>query len=145
MRAWFRRVLLRRSLGRLRKGIEAGALDFFLETLLRIMGLVFLLDKDYGKNIDGFVARYSFRSRDGRIAASAVFDGDRMKVKRGALEETNVTVTFRDGKALKEYLFSDNPDIIGSILDNSVTYDGNLNYLAKFAYMARNLQLRYAL
>ena len=145
MRAWFRGLLQRRFLGRLRRDIEAGTLDLFLETLLRLMGVVCCLDGDYRHNIEGFHARYSFRSRDGEIAAGAIFDGDRMKVLRRGIDDTNVTVTFRDGEALKGFLFSENPDIIGSILNNHVTFEGNLMYLAKFAYMARSLQLRFAL
>ena len=39
------------------------------------------------------------------------------------------------------YLLSPKPDILGSVLRQDVMVSGNLNYLYKFAYMAKRLQL----
>ncbi|SCX81266.1 hypothetical protein [Desulfoluna spongiiphila] len=124
--------------------INSRAMDLFLETLLSLMRFAFILDRDFRRNIEGFQGRYAFTSRDGRIAASALFDGSRMKVKNRAVDEADVTIVFKDGKALRRFLFSENPDIIKAILDNEISYTGNLNYLAKFAYMAKHLQLNFA-
>ena len=139
-----RRFFFDRHIRKMIRQLESGLLDAFLETLLKAMKLFFLLDCDYRKNIEGFRARYAFESKDGKIAASAIFANDRMKVNRKKIGDTNVTVTFKNGEALMKFLFNRNPDIIGAVLDNDVTYEGNLNYLAKFAYMAKNLQLRFA-
>jgi hypothetical protein len=68
-----------------------------------------------------------------------------MRVVNSEVDDTNITVTFKDGNAFKGFIFNQNPDIIGAILDNDITYNGNLNYLAKFAYMAKHLQLRFSL
>ncbi len=62
-------------------------------------------------------------------------------MSKKAIDNTNVTVTFRNDKALMNYILSPKPDILGSILRQDVTIDGNFNYLYKFAYMAKRLQL----
>ncbi|MDL1967387.1 MAG: hypothetical protein LWW97_02275 [Deltaproteobacteria bacterium] len=121
--------------------IESEIAEEFLEQLLRLMGLVFLLNKDFKRNIENFNGRYLFQSRDNKITMAAIFRDNRMKVYEKAIDRTNVTVNFKDAKALMDYLLSPKPDILGSILKQDVTIDGNLNYLYKFAYMARHLQL----
>ncbi len=141
----FRRFGLRRLLRKLGREIQSGLLDAFLETLLKAMRLMFCLDKEYRRNIEGFNGRYAFQSKGGAIAASAVFAKGKMKVYKHAIEDTHVTVTFKNGDALMRFLFNKNPDIISAVLNNEVTYDGNLIYLGKFAYMARHLQLRFSL
>ncbi|MGB5983843.1 MAG: hypothetical protein WBG37_00950, partial [Desulfobacterales bacterium] len=92
-------------------------------------------------NIEDFNGRYLFRSRDNRITVGAVFQNETLKVKQKAIENTDVTVTFRNAKALMNYLLSPKPDILDSILSQDVTINGNLSYLYKFAYMAKHLQL----
>jgi hypothetical protein len=72
---------------------------------------------------------------------SAVFRDNKMKVSEKPIDNTNIIVNFKDGKALMNYILSPKPDILGSILRQDVTFDGNLNYLYKFAYMAKRLQL----
>ena len=121
---------------------EEDNMDIFLETLLTLMTLYFVLNKKFRRNIENFDASYVFKSRDGIISASAVFAGSRMKVSRKPAENANVVVIFKDGMALKNFLFSASPDIIAAILDSEVQYTGNLNYLSKFAYMSKNLKLR---
>jgi len=140
----FRRWMLGRDVKKLCKAVEAGALDGFLELLLNVMSLVFFLDKGFRKNIEDFPARYTFMSKDNQIAASVIFKDNRMRIRRDRITNTNVTIKFKDSEALKNFLFNENPDIIKAVLENEITYDGNLNYIGKFAYMAKHLQLKYA-
>ena len=118
------------------------SMDFFLTNLLRLMDIYMYFDKNYRRNIENFNARYSFKSKDNKIDASVIFHDNEMEVKDYAIEDANVIVIFRDGLALKNFLFSESPDIIGAILNNEVSYKGNLNYLAKFAYMANHLKFK---
>lgn len=141
----FKRWYIRRRLSDAVGAINTQAMDLFLETLLRLMGFAFMLDKSYRRNIEGFEGRYVFTSRDHGIAASAIFEDNRMTVKNRAVEHPDITLVFKDGKALRHFLFSENPDIIAAILDNEISYTGNLNYLAKFAYMAKHLQLAFGM
>jgi hypothetical protein len=114
-------------------------MDDFLELLLKMVRLAICLNRKYRRNIEGFDAVYVFRSKDGKIAASAIFKKNKMKVKKYALDNANVTVTFRDGKALWEFLMAGDPDVLGFMLSGKLSYEGNLNYLMKFAYMAKHL------
>lgn len=122
--------------------LESEGAEEFLEVLLRLMGLVLRLDKDFRRNIRNFNGRYLFRSQDRRITVAAVFKDDRLTVSEEEIGDTHMTVVFRNAKALMGFLLSPKPDILGSMLCQDVTIDGNLNYLYKFAYMAKHLQLK---
>jgi hypothetical protein len=132
---------LKLALEKLLHSMESEVAEDFLGLLLDAMKLVFFFDPDYRKNIEGFRGRYLFRSQDREVTVAATFDGKEMEVSEEEIADPNVTVIFKDGKALMHFLLSGNPDILGSMLRQEVTPEGNLNYLYKFAYMARRLQL----
>ena len=138
-------LLLRQHLQMIKTCVESGLLDKFLETLLNAMSLFFLLDWDYQRNIKNFNGRYVFKSRDGSIVTSAIFADGIMEVLDHEIDDSDITITFKDGKTLMEFLFDRNPDVINSILNNEITYEGNLTYMFKFAYMAKHLQLQFEL
>jgi hypothetical protein len=120
--------------------IESEFADKFLTHLLKSMSLLFSLSRELRKNIEGFNGRYLFRISDRNIAVTADFHKNRMNVYEKEADNTNVAVTFKNHKALMNFLLSPKPDIIGSILRQDVTIDGNLSYLLKFAYMANHLR-----
>jgi hypothetical protein len=122
--------------------LESEGAEEFLDVLLKLMGLVLRLDEDFRRNIQHFNGRYLFCSRDRRITVAAVFKNNRLKVSQEEIYDTHMTVIFRNAKALMGFLLSPKPDILGSMLRQDVTIDGNLNYLYKFAYMAKHLQLK---
>jgi len=113
----------------------------FLQLLLGLMSVVFMFDHDFRKNIERFNGRYQFKSKDGRITVAALFGNDRLEVREEEIPNPDITVLFKDGKALMGYLLTPKPDILGSILRQEVSLDGNLTYLYKFAFMAKRLQL----
>jgi hypothetical protein len=122
------------------ESIESEGAEEFLELLLKLMKLVFAVDRGYRKNIENFNGSYCFLSRDGEISVSAIFaDGD-MKVREKVIPHPNITIIFKDGKTLMGFLLAPKPDILGSMLRQEVTLDGNLNYLYKFAFMAKRLR-----
>jgi len=121
--------------------MESEFAEDFLKILLELMGVVLFMDSDYRKNIIGFKGRYQFRSSDGAITVAAVFDNDALDVSEKVIEKPNISVTFKDGKALMNYLFSPKPDVLGSMLRQEVRLEGNLNYLYRFAFLAKRLQL----
>jgi len=124
-----------------KESIDAELTEEFLQLLLNAMRLIFFINPDYRKNIENFQGRYLFCSRDDKITMSAVFEDGKMKVREGAIEDFDVTVNFRNAKALRNYILSPKPDILGSLLRQDVVPNGNLNYLYKFAFMAKRLQL----
>jgi hypothetical protein len=121
--------------------LESELAEEFLEVLLELMKIIFLVDHDFRRNIRDFSARYLFRSVDGSITVAAVFGDDTMEVLEEEISQPDITVNFKDSKALMNYLLTPKPDVLGSMLRQEVTLDGNLNYLYKFAFMAKRLQL----
>ncbi|MCK5381646.1 MAG: hypothetical protein KAJ81_09260 [Candidatus Latescibacteria bacterium] len=124
---------------KLREELYGKATDTFLELLLKGMDLAFCLSKGYRKNIKKFEGRYFFRTADQLVAAVAIFKNGNMKVREEATDEWNVRITFKDAEALRAFLFSGDQDILDSLLKNDVEVDGNLNYVYKFGFMARDL------
>ena len=120
-------------------------MDLILELLLDAMSIIFVLNNDFRKNIDSFKAKYTFRiGRDGTgasviFAPFLLFQFGRMIVKKDPIEDADVSVTFESGRAMADFLFSKSPDIFAALLDNKLSFSGNLNYLFKFAYMAKHL------
>lgn len=132
------------SVGRkLIKTLESELAEEFLDILLNLMGLVFCIDRDFRRNIDNFNAVYVFKDKSGEITVSAVFNNSKLKVFKKQMDNANVTITFKDQKALMNFLLSPTPDILSAILNQDVTYEGNLNYISKFAYMATHLCLMF--
>ncbi|MBI5328603.1 MAG: hypothetical protein HZB80_10010 [Deltaproteobacteria bacterium] len=126
----------------LTKEIFGEVTDKFLELLLSGMDWAFALSKGYRKNIEGFEGKYLFRTADNIVATSVVFKGSNMDVYDNAIDDWDARVTFKNAKALWSFLFSQNQDILNSILANEVEVDGNLNYIYKFGFMARDLAKR---
>lgn len=122
------------------RSLQTEFAEEFLQLLLNLMSLMFFLNRDLRRNIKDFNARYLFKSKDSKIMIAAIFKNKKMKVYEKEIDKTNITVIFKDDKALMKFLLSPNPDILNSILTQEVTFDGNLNYLYKFVYMARRLQ-----
>ena len=127
---------------RLREQFVGKVMDEFLEILLKGMDLAFCLSSGYRKNIKNFKGKYLFRTSNGLVAASAVFARGDMKVKRDAIDDWDVRITFKDAVALKDFIFSKDQDILNSLLKNEVEVDGNLNYIYRFGFMARDLGKR---
>jgi hypothetical protein len=113
--------------------------DECLEALLKGMDFVFQISKGYRKNIKNFRGGYVFRTKEGRMVSSATFEDGNMEVHEKAIPDWNVRVTFKNQQAFWKFLFSKNQDILGSILANEVEVDGNLNYLYRFGFLARDL------
>ena len=126
----------------LKKELCGKATDKFLELLLMGMDLAFCLSKGYRKNIKDFEGRYLFRTADKLVAAAATFKHGDMEVQKEAIDDWDVRVTFKDADALNAFIFSRDHDILDSILANDVEVDGNLNYIYKFGFMARDLGRR---
>ena len=126
-------------LNQLKEQIEGEATEAFMELLLNVMSLTLRLSRGYRSNIKNFEGQYAFCTADGAVEDYVVFQDDRMKIYDRVQNGWNVRVTFKDAAALRNFLFSRNQDIVDSILANAVTVDGNLNYIYKFGFMARDL------
>jgi hypothetical protein len=76
------------------------------------------------------------------VATTALFKQGKMTVNKRAIVACNVRVTFTDAKALWSFLLSENQDVLDSILQNTVDVEGNLNYLYRFGFLAKDLTRR---
>jgi hypothetical protein len=65
-----------------------------------------------------------------------------MTVDDRAIVPSDVQVTFTNAKALWSFLLSENQDVLNSILENTVEVEGNLNYLYRFGFLAKELTRR---
>ena len=118
------------------------ATNRFLDFLLRSMDVLFFFWEDFRENIKDFEGSYVFRTAKGPVVDSVTFKNGDMEVHDKDIKDCNVRVTFKDPKSLRSFLFSDDQDILDSILDNAVEVDGNLNYIFKFGFMVRDLEHR---
>lgn len=114
--------------------------DQLLEMLLHGMSMSFWFSKEHRRNIANFTGNYVFTTKDGKVAASVTFARGSMKVHASDIPNWNVRVTFADEVALMEFLFAENQDILNSLLENKVAVEGNLNYIYRFGYLAKNLR-----
>ena len=136
-RRWWKRRIERQYL----KCLESEIAEEFLELLLKLMRLAFKVDRDFRRDIDGFTGRYQFRSVDDSVTVAALFTGRDLKVKEELIPDPHITVVFKNGRALMNYLLSTDRDILRLMLNNEVVVKGNVNYMFKFGYLANHLQL----
>lgn len=124
--------------------LRTAATDEILELLLRAMGLAFCLSRGYRANIRNFAARYVFVAGEGdsKVEATACFEGGKLHVSERADPAWTVRVRFSSVSAVRRFLFGEKQDILQSILANEVAIDGNINYIYKFGFMARDLERR---
>jgi hypothetical protein len=130
----------------LKKQVLGTATDKFIEILLKGMDWFFYLtpDDDFRKNLENFNGRYYFKGADEaeNIRVSATFSNGDMHVHDDAIDDWDVMVTFKNGEALRKYIFSEKQDIFNSISENAVEVDGNLNHIFKFGFMVQDLTRR---
>lgn len=121
--------------------IEGKITENVIDILLRLMGIIFAVDKNYRKNIIGFNATYVFTDKSNNFYSAAVFNNGRLKVSDKKISDPTFTLIFRDNQSLVKLLFSGAPDILNAMLNQEVDFEGNVNYINKFAYMALHLVL----
>ena len=139
--SWANRIL--RWVTKLAKSFYTADADVFIELLLHGMSWAFVLCRSYRRsNLRNFSARYVFETEDGKVHSTADFAGGAMNVQPHAAGNATACVTFRSVDALRGFLFSGNQDILIPILSNDVLVGGNLNYIYRFGFMARDLARR---
>lgn len=132
-------AMIEKRARKLKKQLTEKVTDDFLELLLKAMDVSFFLSKDYRKNIEDFDGGYLFKTSTGGVTVGAVFKNGNMKVRKKGIDDWDIKVEFTDANALNTFLFSKNQDILDSILNNTVKVEGNVNFLFKFGFMARDL------
>lgn len=132
----------RRQTHALKDALAGAATDKAVEVLLYAMDIAFILLASYRRHLRGFQGSYVLQTADRRVAASALFRNQTMSVRRDGIPSPTVTITFKSAQALRRFLSSSDPDILQSLLTNDVEVDGNVNYVYKLGFMARDLTRR---
>ncbi|MBP7902212.1 MAG: hypothetical protein KA015_05295 [Spirochaetes bacterium] len=127
----------------LKSNIGEDVTDKLILLLLEGMSLIFLFDRNFRRNIINFNGRYVFMDKSKKIYAGALFKNQRMEVTDKTVSNPSIEIIFKDAKALRNFLFSGNPDIINALLENEINTKGNLNYIMKFGYLAKHIQLAF--
>lgn len=145
IRLFFSRRTLQKCVKKIIQDTENKLWDDFLETLLRLMSLSFIIDPSFARDIKDFDAGYVFKSKDGKIQMGVRFIDGTMRVSDKAISSPNITIEFADQSVLRDMMFSGDADILNYMLENKISYQGNLNYILKFGYLAKHLQLQFTL
>lgn len=134
--------------------LEASVTDSLLLFLLNMMEIAFDIAplfvlggplQDYHKQIQGFDACYLFETQDG-VHTYATFHDGSMDVPATDPDSWNVRITFKSEHDLLRFLLKRGQgDVLDQVLGNKVEVSGNLNYLFKFGFMARDLLKRIGL
>jgi hypothetical protein len=122
--------------------LRGDATSALLLLLLAAMDTAFSLIASYRANIDGFTATYNFNTEDGSVTCSVRFENGDMQVEHQPAPLADATVDFKSAAALRSFLFSKDQDILSSLLKDEVHVHGNLNYVYRFAFLARDLEQR---
>lgn len=139
---WLARIFSRKWVD----ALQGKATDLFAEGLFRGLEVAAYLCRDFrNENLRNFRARYVVVSDDGKVSVTADFDDGNVDVSTEALEDWTVRIRFKDAAAFRSFLLSDDQDVLNSILEDAVEVDGNLNYVYKLGYMAKDLELRLGL
>ena len=131
--------------------LESALADRSLDGLLPVMDLAFEASTigllgDFHKNIENFEGRYLFEAKEGSARSAAIFEGGDMRVLRDGTDRWDVKVVFRNDHALMKFMLKGvRSDALDAMMDNDVQVYGNINYLLKFGYMARDLLDRFGL
>jgi hypothetical protein len=112
------------------------------QTLLELICLAYSSNVDLRRHIRNIKAKYMFCFRDHDKHISLEIKNGGMRVFQGNIDLPDVSLTFRNSKALRDLLFADKPDILEAILKQDVEIDGNLTYIFKFIYLVRHLQMK---
>jgi hypothetical protein len=84
-----------------------------------------------------FDATLQFTTRDGRSQIWATFAAGALRAGVGRAPRADVTVVFRDERYLRRFFSpSAGADLFGMLLDNHMSFEGNLNVLARFGELA---------
>ena len=119
--------------------LEGEATKEFLDILLHLMELRFLVDSDYRENIKNFTGAYRIKDQAGELNYLVKFHNGKMDFTRDdPVSKADVTLTFDKMSTLRDLLLAIKTDVLQVILKNQVLVDGNYNYLYKFGFMANH-------
>lgn len=130
------RRLLTKKQERLLSILDEKGKEAFLKNLLEVMYLKSFKDETYRKSIENFSATYVFEG-EGKYEA-VYFNGGRVSVSQKELKaEPDVKVDFKDERGLYKFLLGEDVEYEETLHSSEIRYKGNINYIRRFSFMAR--------
>ncbi len=121
----------------------------YVSAILRAMSLYFRLSPEFRRNLADekpghykyvFNARFIFRTRDDSIQIHVIFAGGKMQVGRGMLANPDLTFTFKSPQGMRKLFSPTRPgDPLIMMLENELSIEGNVMYLAKFGHFSKEM------
>ncbi|MBD3197574.1 MAG: formate acetyltransferase, partial [Candidatus Lokiarchaeota archaeon] len=116
------------------------------ESLERFKNSLSLLDvvfsrKRFKKEIynekTGFIfnAKYLFTTRDNQFDFHLIFKDGNITTGEGKIDDPNITIIYKDTETLATTWNKSADETLEYLLDNSMSYKGNMCYLTKFSYL----------
>jgi hypothetical protein len=112
-----------------------------LETLFKGLGLLLVVHPGLKSTVAPLRAAYRIATSDNRMNVWARFSSGTVSSGRGEGGPVNVTLRFTDVASMLRLFSSPKPDLLGAMLRQQVSFDGNLNYLLKLAYLLQRVLL----
>lgn len=121
------------------KQLKNEAIDFSFYILLQALRLLTVIDKDFGKkHLADFECSFSFSSREPGLDGSVAISNGSMSVSMEENPDAEVRVEARSAQEFLTFFMGPNPDLFRAMVDGVVSYEGNLNALLRFIYIARD-------
>lgn len=82
-----------------------------------------------------FNAKYQFTTRDGEFDFFLVFNDGEINTGEGKIEDPQIVISYKNKALLAETWNKSADETLEYLLDNSMSYEGNMTYLTKFSYL----------
>jgi len=82
-----------------------------------------------------FNAKYQFSTRDGEFDFYLIFQDGEISTGEGKIEDPNITIYYKNRATLAETWNKSADETLEYLLDNRMSYKGNMTYLTKFSYL----------
>lgn len=123
----------------------------YVDVILRTMSLYFRLSPTFRRQLKDtktgryryvFEARFLFRTRDDSVVLHAIFADGQMRLGHGRITNPDLTFTFKNPAAMRRLFSPTRPaDPLTMMLENQLSVEGNLMYLAKFGHLSKEMNL----
>ena len=119
------------------------ATPFIAGTKLRAMAAMLRLKPSLRRNLadvhpiaghHDFRATIQFVTSDGRAGVHTIFGDGRMQVRSGPAPTADLTIRFRACEDMRRFFAGE--DTFDMLLDNTLSFEGNLSYLLRFGHIS---------
>jgi hypothetical protein len=122
----------------------------FLKLLLKLFNAARFFDPYLNKSLEGFEGSIQLMDETKEIRVLLEFKNGKMKTrelkpKANLNPPPQATIVFKNYAALMNFLLPEGgrKDLLRSILENELRFEGNFNYIYRFAFLTNHVQLPF--